>query len=172
MKLKNKLTIKRVHILNAIRFNNLVAGSWFEGDFSNDPHDKIIKPNCNACLVGSAVRRAAKPKTAEDYTRLASFIWNVVRGGIYGITDVTSEESIDGHLAKNRYLSALSCKFETTIRTKAIKLGLADHQDDYEFLEDAERRSLKLNVRETNALLNWVRKNIPVQFTVNSTRDY
>jgi len=157
-----RLTIKRRDILDALRYNHLVAGSWFEVDRDGDSAD-IYKPGCTACLVGSAVRRAAKREKVFLYAgRTAGSILANLISETTGdqIVDEVVDQDILAELVQARdYLTALSYIFEGTLRAKAIRRFGPDYLTD-------QLKRLKLTKVENERIRKWVLENIPVEFTV------
>lgn len=156
-----KITVKRRHILEALRYNHLQAGGWFHDFIKQTNYDgvqvKPFNPDCSACLVGSTVRRAVpecrlseKAMHAMD-KRLFDSLGN--QAFRYGL-DICEESSADELVEKKLYLAALSAKFEGILRDKANVL-------------DKDLSAVRLSKKERQRIYDWVKKHIPVEFTAN-----
>lgn len=166
-----KITVKRRHVLEALRYNNLVAGSWFLAEEETFNGENVYKANCSACLVGSTIRRAQadKPRTSRWYDKIAQWIGDVTTSGdVFGvITQSNSSPSTPKDaVSENRYLTALSRMFESTMRNKAaLKYNVSTDE-----LSREQVQSVKLSKKERQELRQWVLDNIPVEFTVDDVR--
>ena len=153
-----KHTVKRRDIIAALRFNNLVAGSWIESDFQALPRNaraKTQKPNCTGCLVGNTLNRSL-PKH-YSYSKVDDICCAAVEGAY----DISDKDNALEEVANGNYLAALSCMFEGTIDEKFDK----KYPDGSKIPEDAWR-NIKLGKRDTNKLIAWVKKHIPVTFEI------
>jgi hypothetical protein len=186
IKKKNVLNVTRKDVLDAIRYNNLIAGAWFDskfevlkgdletGDITNE--SAIYKPNCTACLVGSTLRRAAcRLPRKPGYSKLVNAIENTLNPNYddyllqnFDIEIVCTPEVADFQLAtkaakEGNYLGALSHLFEGLVREQYEEIYDYDCNDEY---DSDSLKDVKLNNERKKQLRNWVKKNIPVKFQV------
>lgn len=164
-----KITVKRRHILDALRYNNLIAGNWFSNFESElvwdyelgDEKTKPFNPNCSACLVGSSVRRAFPQCTLTEKAmeRMDKLLQNtMLRQAHKHCLSVTEESDADELVKKGLYLAALSAKFEGVVRNKAHRAN-------------KEADEVHLSKREQRRISDWVKKNIPVSFEATLTKN-
>ena len=147
-----KIIVRRAHVLAALRFNNLMAGRWFDSSFFSGNIDDKNPFTCPACLVGSALRRAVPKKTL--FKKGLAWLDNVISCATLNgqITDINFA---DDYARENRYLNALSCKFEG-MSNRGDKMG----------------ESYPLTKSQKKELHRWVKENIPVQFEVEVPWEY
>ena len=172
-----KVTIKRRTIIKVIRDNQLVAGMWFEPSIFYDPYDKVLKPNCTACLVGKVLIKSANPKTVGALNNLSEVIdANIdAHESVIGFANVAplllDIETANRYVDQHYYLSSLSHMFEGTIAPKVERKRLKHverYGNDDEFLLKKVRRNTKLSNKDVEFMVSWVKKHIPVEFTVGS----
>lgn len=164
-----KITVKRRHVLDALRFNNLVSGSWYKdlagtldafGELIAGLPENIYKPNCTACLVGSTIRRSALGAQLEKLPERAvleqAIDLQIMASGAYDLNCAPAKpdyaEATEA-ARKGNYFGALSHLFEGTVRVGARRTG-------------KEKIEYKLTKAENTRISNWVKKNIPVSFEV------
>lgn len=132
-----KKVITRATVIEAIKTENLVPGKWFQ-DMNN-------VWNCSVCAVGAVIRKASALKYC-DYNGLNvnDVIWDLVDG-----EEVTDSIHIPRLLKRKNYLAALSAKFESM------------------FVRDLYGSVILFNSNEIkDKLIEWVKKNLPVKFTI------
>ena len=159
-----KYEIKRRHIISALRYNNLVAGSWIQSEYrkmSNAARKTVEIPSCAGCLVGNTLNRALPKKLS--YQKLDEIGAVIGRGSDFNyapdrVNSITLKELLNEKL----YLAALSHLFEGTIRPKARKKFGYGFDD----LDVEQIASLKLTDDDTERLIKWVKENIPVTFKI------
>jgi hypothetical protein len=155
-----KVTITHKHIFDAIKFNHLVADRWFEPKEVRfeDKDDKFYKANCTACLVGSTVRRAAPKNTSIN--SLKCLISTTVMTN--GVNIIGMKETPEYIASCGQYLTALSAKFESTVRNKAA----LKYKRQARLLDSVEIRNTKLSAKEKKDLADWVKLYIPKSFEI------
>lgn len=180
------LTVKRKHVLDALRYNHLVAGSWFHTDsdvisalkiLGQDIESAVYLPNCTACLVGSTIRRASEEQFKNKPLRQRQMERSIEKstdGRLYekllekNDFDISPDKpnfSLAAKIAeKGFYFAALSHVFEGTIRQKAVKKALARGNEAWDYDEFTPK--IKLSTKEKEKLSLWVKKNIPASFEV------
>lgn len=133
------VTVTRRHVLDAIRYNNLIAkNGWFV-----DSED----PDCPACLVGATMRRAVRRKRwwDKDLYWLTVKINDALRG--WPITDEVAAENC---ARRGNFLAALSCKFE----------GMTSGNPE----RGRYHGGSVLTKTQQKRLVGWVKENIPASF--------
>lgn len=123
----------RRQVLEAIRFENLTAGNFY-----NRYHDASGKNKCEVCAVGAVLQRAGvKPSKISDKA------WKLVGGGGQCVDQAGDELEA---LKEKNYLAALSIKFEkladelgTGKRTRKILSNFVKANFPKEFTNVKER---------------------------------